>query len=186
MKRTTYVAQAGVIAAVYAVLTFFMIQTGLASGPIQFRLSEALTVVACVTPAAIPGLTLGSIVANAALLPVFGPTALLDVIFGSLGTLLGALWMWRFRKRQGLALLGPVVTNALIVPAYLPVILAAGGYYEHTIFGVNIAASWPAMYAFGVVTVAVGQFVSVYGFGLPLLLILKRLRVGQDDERIAE
>ncbi|TDB36854.1 MAG: QueT transporter family protein [Actinobacteria bacterium] len=175
MKHSRRIAQAGIIAAVYAVLTFVMIQTGLASGPVQFRLSEALTVVACLTPAAIPGLALGSVVANAAMLPVFGPIALLDVVFGSLGTLLGAMWMWRFRRRRSIALLGPVVTNALIVPAYLPIILAAGGYYEHTIFGVNIAASWPAMYAFGVVTVGIGQFVSVYILGGLVLVALRRL-----------
>ncbi len=110
MKRTTYVAQAGVIAAVYAVLTFFMIQTGLASGPIQFRLSEALTVVACVTPAAIPGLTLGSIVASRTAAGVRA-TALLDVIFGA--RTLGALGC-ALPQAPGLALLGRC-DNALIV-----------------------------------------------------------------------
>lgn len=175
MTRTRFIAQAGVIAAVYAGLTFVMIQSGLGIGPIQIRLSEALTVVAALTPAGIPGLTIGSVVANAAMVPQFGPIALLDVVFGSLGTFLGALWMWRFRKRTRVALLGPVVTNALIVPAYLPVVLAGAGFYERTVFGVSIASSWPTMYAFGVVTVGIGQFISVYVLGGLVLVALRRL-----------
>jgi uncharacterized membrane protein len=175
VRLSRYIAQAGVIAAVYAVLTFVTIQNPLGYGPVQLRLSEALTVVACLTPAAIPGLALGSVVANAAMLPIFGPVALLDVGFGSLGTLLGAVWMWRFRKRPRIALLGPIVTNALIVPAYLPVVLAATGFYDLTLFGINVASSWPTMYAFGVVTVAAGQFVAVYVLGGVVLAALKRL-----------
>ncbi len=174
MRRSRYIAQAGIIAAVYAVLTFIMIQTPLGYGPVQFRLSEALTVTACLTPAGIAGLTLGSVVANAAMVPQFGPIALLDVVFGSLGTLLGALWMWRFRSKTRLALLGPVVSNALIVPAYLPLVLAATGFYDRTILGIDVASSWPAMYAFGVVSVGIGQFVTVYVLGGLVLMSLRR------------
>ncbi|MCE5192217.1 MAG: QueT transporter family protein [Actinomycetia bacterium] len=175
MSRSRFVAQAGIIAAVYAVLTFLMIQSPIGFGPVQLRLSEAVTVVACLTPAGIPGLTLGSVVANAAMLPQFGPVALLDVVFGSLGTLLGAMWMRHFRGRTRVALLGPVVTNALIVPAYLPFVLAATGFYDRTFFGLDVASSWPTMYAFGVVTVAAGQVVSVYFLGGLVLAALRRL-----------
>jgi len=178
VKRTTYVAQAGVIAAVYAVFTLVMIQSPLGYGPVQFRLSEAVTVLAALTPAAIPGLLLGSILANSFMISQFGAIALLDVVFGSLGTLLGSLWMWRLRERPALALLGPVVTNALIVSAYLPIMLAATGFYDHTILGIDIASSWPTMYAFGVLTVGAGQALVMYVLGLPLLLVLKRLGVG--------
>ncbi|MGB4592629.1 MAG: QueT transporter family protein, partial [Coriobacteriia bacterium] len=86
MNRARYVAQAGVIAAVYAALTFIVIQNPLGYGPIQLRLSEVVTVIAVFTPAAIPGLVLGCAIANAAMLAQFGPFALLDVVFGSLAT----------------------------------------------------------------------------------------------------
>jgi uncharacterized membrane protein len=186
VKRTTYVAQAGVIAAVYAVFTLVMIQNPLGYGPVQLRLSEAVTVLAALTPAAVPGLLLGSIVANSFMVAQFGAVALLDVVFGSLGTLLGALWTWRLWQRPALALLGPVITNALIVPAYLPVLLAATGFYDVTILHVDVASSWPTMYAFGVITVAAGQSLVIYGLGLPLLLLLKRLGVGGSFGRTGE
>lgn len=182
MSRTRYIAQAGVIAAVYAALTLLTMQflQGLAWGPIQLRVSEAFTVVAMFTPAAVPGLTIGSILANA-----FNPGALwpfsgLDVVLGSLGTLLGAVWMRRFRTRVPLALAGPVVTNALIVPAYLPTLLSAfgadiaDGFYTIPILGVHLSGSWVAMYLFGVVAVALGQAIVIYVLGWPLLAALKR------------
>ncbi|KAF0208310.1 MAG: QueT transporter family protein [Actinomycetota bacterium] len=183
MKRTTYVARAGVIAAVYAVFTLVMVQNPLGYGPVQFRLSEAVTVIAALTPAAIPGLLIGSVVANSFMVAQFGALALLDVVFGSLATALGAIWTWRLRKRPAIALLGPVITNALIVPAYLPIILAATGFYNVNVLGVNVASSWPTMYAFGVLSVAVGQAIVIYALGLPLLLLLKRLKVGDGFDR---
>lgn len=186
MKRTTYVAQAGVIAAMYAVFTLVMIQSPIGFGPVQLRLSEVVTVLAVLTPAAIPGLVIGSVVANSFMVAQFGAVALLDVVFGSLGTLLGAVWTWRFKKRPGFALLGPVIANALIVPAYLPIVLSATGFYDVNIMGVDIASSWPTMYAFGVVAVAIGQALVVYGLGLPLLMLLKRLNVGEGSDRIGE
>lgn len=186
MKRTTYVAQAGVIAAVYAVFTLVVIQNPVGYGPVQLRLSETVTVLAALTPAAVPGLLLGSIVANSFMVAQFGAVALLDVVFGSLGTLLGAVWTWRLRKRPVLALLGPVITNALIVPAYLPIVLAATGFYNVTILGMDVASSWPTMYAFGVLAVAAGQALVIYALGLPLLLLLKRLGVGEGFGRTEE
>lgn len=186
MKRTTYVAQAGVIAAVYAVFTLVVIQNPVGYGPVQLRLSETVTVLAALTPAAVPGLLLGSIAANSFMVAQFGAVALLDVVFGSLGTLLGAVWTWRLRKRPVLALLGPVITNALIVPAYLPIVLAATGFYNVTILGMDVASSWPTMYAFGVLAVAAGQALVIYALGLPLLLLLKRLGVGEGFGRTEE
>jgi len=180
------VAQAGVIAAVYAVFTLVMIQSPLGYGLFQLRLSEAVTVLAVLTPAAVPGLLLGSLVANSFMVAQLGAVALLDVVFGSLATFLGALWSWRLRRRPALALLGPVITNAIIVPAYLPIVLAGTGLYNGSILGVNIASSWPTMYAFGVVSVAAGQAVVVYGIGLPLLLLLKRLKVGEGLDSLGE
>lgn len=181
MNRSRYVAQAGVIAAVYATLTLvvLLLLQSMGYGLVQFRLSEAATVLAVLTPAAIPGLALGCMLANLVMLTQFGPLALLDVVFGSLATLLGAMWTYRMRDRPALALLGPVVTNALIVPAYLPIVLGATGLYDVNVLGLDIASSWPLMYAYGVLSVGVGQATVVYALGLPLLTLLRRLGLGR-------
>lgn len=183
MKFSTRdVARAGVIAAVYAALTLIVIQSPLGYGPVQFRLSEAVTVVACLTPAAIPGLWIGAVLANAFMLTQFGVLALFDVVFGALATLLGAIWTWRHRERPGIALLGPVVTNALIVPAYLPLMLTGAtgiDFYSIPFLGIDASQAWWSMYVFGVIAVGVGQAVVVYGLGLPLLLVLRRIGLGR-------
>ncbi len=171
------VARAGVIAAVYAALTLLVVQSPLGYGPVQFRLSEAVTVLAVLTPAAIPGLWIGSMVANAFMLATVGPLGMLDVVFGSLATMLGAAWSWRFRKRTGVALLGPVFANALIVPAYLPVMLKGLGFYKIPLLGIDLEGRFLAMYLFGFVAVAIGQAAVVYGLGQPLLHALRTMKV---------
>jgi uncharacterized membrane protein len=171
------VAEAGVIAAVYGAVSLIGIEFlgWFAFGLVQFRVSEALTVVALFTPAAIPGLWIGTMIANAAAAAATGnPVGWLDVVFGGLGTLLGAWWTWRFRSRRALALAGPVVSNALIVPAYLPILLAGLGMYQVPILGWDLTASWPMMYLLGVVSVGIGQAVVVYGLGWPLATALER------------
>ena len=177
MSRTRFIAQTGVIAAVYGGLTMLMLAFGgmLAWGPIQFRLSEAATVLAFFTPAAIPGLTIGSVIANLLNPQAVWPVSLFDVVFGSLGTLLGAYWTWRFRRVTWLGLLGPVITNALIVPMYLPMLLRGFGITEVPLLGLSLAGSWPLLYAVFAVSVALGQAVVVYGLGWPLLTALRRL-----------
>lgn len=166
------------IAAVYGALTLVTIQFlgFLAWGPIQLRISEAVTVIGLFTPAAIPGLAIGSVVANLyTFLTTGNPLALLDVVFGSLGTLLGALWMWKFRSRTMLALFGPVITNALIVPAYLPLLVKGFGVYRIPFTSIDVEGQWVAMYLFGVVAIAIGQALVIYGLGLPVVVALRRL-----------
>lgn len=181
MSRARLVAHAGVIAAVYAALTLATnLSLGFLSwGPVQFRVSEAVTVLALLTPAAVPGLALGSVVANLYNLVVTGnPLFLLDVVFGSLGTLVGAMWSWRFRSRTALALAGPVLANALIVPAYLPWLVEGLGLYQLPILGIDLEGQWLPMYLFGVAFVGLGEAVVVYGLGWPLLAALRRLGLG--------
>jgi hypothetical protein len=72
------------------------------------------------------------------------------------------------------ALAGPVLANALIVPAYLPAMLAGLGLYEIPLVGVDLEGSWLSMYLFGVVAVGVGQSIAVYGLGWPLSVALER------------
>lgn len=177
--RTRTIARAGVIAGTYAALTLVVLQlpSQLGWGLVQFRPSEAVTVVACFTPAAIPGLWLGTAVANAFNISQVGPIALLDVVFGSLASLVGAWWTWRHRSRPLVALAGPVFSNALIVPAYLPFMLMGLGLYTVPILGIDLEGSWLAMYLFGVVAIGIGEAVVVYGLGLPLLHLLRRLGV---------
>jgi uncharacterized membrane protein len=180
-NRSSRAARAGMIAAVYAALTLLCITLlqGLAWGPVQLRLSEAVCILAILTPAAVPGLTIGCILANLLGIALTGSGALglLDVIFGSLATLLGALWMRKFRERTGVALLGPVLANALIVPAYLPVILAAYGFYTIPFTGISLVSSYPLMYLFGLVATGLGESIVIYGLGLPLLRALRATKL---------
>lgn len=172
------VARIGVIAAVYAASTLVAILFlgGLAWGPIQFRISEAVTVLALFTADAVPGLTLGCVIANAAniVLGGTGTLGLLDVCFGSFATFLGALFTYKMRRRPALALLGPVLANALIVPAYLPVMLAGLGFYTIPFTSVSLEGSYPLMYLFGLVTTGLGEAVVLYVLGLPLAKALGR------------
>lgn len=186
MKKSKHVARAGCIAALYAALTLFTITLlqGLAWGPVQFRISEATTVVAVLSSAAVPGLTIGCIIANLAAIPIAGTglSGILDVLFGSLATLLGALWTRKFRKRTGLALLGPVIANALIVPAYLPLLVQGYGFYTIPFTSISIGGAFLPLYLFGVVTVGLGEAAVVYGLGLPLLRALRRIGVLADED----
>lgn len=177
MSRTLYIAQAAVIAAVYAVLTLLTILflQGLAWGPIQFRISEALCVVALFTPAAVPGLTIGCIIANLANTIISGTGALgmLDVVFGSSATCIGAILCWKLRKRPALAIGSFVLTNALIVPAYLPILLMGLGYYTIPFTDISIDGAYLPMYLFGLVATGLGEAVVIYVLGWPLSLALR-------------
>lgn len=186
-SRTAFVAQAGMIAATYAaatLMTLFLLQ-GLAWGPVQFRISEALCVLAALTPAAVPGLTVGCILANLVALAINGTGALglLDVVFGSLATFLGAWWCWKMRKRPKLALLGPVLANALVVPAYLPLLLQGLGFYTIPFTDVALDGAYLPMYVFGVVSTGVGEALVMYVLGLPLLATLGRFKVIKPAKR---
>ena len=171
-QNTNNIARVGVIAAAYAAATLMtMLFLGsLAWGPIQFRVSEALCVLALFTPAAIPGLTLGCVIANVANIALSGAGMLgmLDVVFGSLATFLGALFTWKMRRRPALALAGPVLANALIVPAYLPLMLQGIGFYTIPFTSISLDGAWPLMYLFGLVATGVGEAVIMYVLALPL------------------
>ena len=186
-SKSKFLVTAGVIAALYTALTFFtnQIMSYLSWGPVQFRISEALTVLALFTPAAIPGLTIGNALANILNLGATGAFGWFDVVFGSLATLLATIWMWRMRAKPGLALLGPVLANALIVPAYLPIILQGLGLYKLPLLGIDFEGNYLAMYLFGFITVGLGEAVVVYGLGLPLRAALRRNGVvnGEDKSR---
>jgi uncharacterized membrane protein len=120
--KTLYLTYAAAIAALYVGLTVVSNAMGLASGPIQVRLSEALTVLPAFTPAAVPGLFIGCLLAN-----LVTGCAPWDVVFGSLATLIGAIGTYKFGKNRYLAPLFPIAANTLIVPFILRYVYAAPG-----------------------------------------------------------
>ena len=121
-KKVLFVAQAALIAAIYVVLTYFVSAFHLASGAIQVRISEALTILPFFTPAAIPGLAIGCLLSN--LLTGCLP---MDVVFGSLATLIGAVGSYLLRRYKWLVPLPPVVAKTVIVPYVLAYVYGAEG-----------------------------------------------------------
>lgn len=153
-KKNRVLAQSAMIAALYVVLTFVSHFFGLASGAVQLRLSEALTILPYFTPAAVPGLFIGCLLAN-----VLTGCALLDVIFGSLATLIGALGTYFLRRWKWLAPVPPIAANTLIVPF---VLMNAYGAPE----------AWWYLAA----TVGAGELLSAGVLGMLLLFALNKQR----------
>ena len=112
--KTLRIVSGAAIAAVYVVLTVLAASVNLASGAIQVRFSEALTVLPFFTPAAVPGLAVGCLLSN-----ILTGCAIPDIIFGTLATLLGALGTRLLRGNRFLCTLPPVIANTLIVPFVL-------------------------------------------------------------------
>ncbi len=186
IPKSKQIARAGIIGAVYAAATLLclLVLQGLAWGPVQFRISEAVCVLAVLSSSAVPGLAVGCVIANLvnAAIGGTGILGMLDVLFGSIATLLGALWCRKFRSRPKLALLGFVLTNALIVPAYLPILLQGLGYYTIPFTAISLDGAYPLMYLFGVVATGIGEAVVIYGLGLPLLRALQKFSLGDDEQ----
>ena len=116
-KKTEYLAKAAVIAAVYVVLTYVSAAFGLAYGEVQFRLSEALTILPVFCPAAIPGVTLGCLLSN-----ITSTVNAADMIVGTAATLIASLGTYAARKitiktYPLLSFLSPIIANGLIVGA---------------------------------------------------------------------
>ena len=151
--KIKYLAQAGIIAALYVVFTLIANAAGLASGVIQVRISEALTVLPFFTPAAIPGLFLGCLLSN-----IIGGCVIWDIIFGSLATLLGALGTYAIRKKlpDWCAAIPPILANTLIVP-----------------FVLSYAYEVPDSIPFLMLTVGAGEVISCGILGILLLKLLK-------------
>ena len=132
-QNTRHLTAAAAIAALYVVLTGLSALLGLDKGAIQFRISEALTVLPCLTPAAIPGLFVGCFLSNL-LYGAMPP----DLIFGSLATLLGAAGTYFLGKKvKWLSALPPILSNAIIIPLVLKYAYHLDGsipYFAATVF----------------------------------------------------
>ena len=151
-NKIIFICQAAMIAALYVVLTYAINAFNLASGAIQVRVSEALTILPFFTPAAIPGLVIGCFIAN-----LSTGAVILDVIFGTLATLLGALGTYALRKYKWLAPLPPIISNTIIVPWVLR-------------FAYGIDSAIPYM----MLTVGIGEVLSCGILGMLLLFALRK------------
>lgn len=152
---TRQLTTAAIIAAIYTVLTLLLPIPQY--GAVQLRIAEAMTVLPFLFPEAIPGLAVGCFLSN-----LLGSPFVLDWIFGTLATLLAAIWTSKVKKRW-LAPLPPVVCNMVIVGAEIA--------YFSTLDG---EAFWPA-YAFNAVTVGLGEAIACYVLGTLLLSLLPKV-----------
>ena len=163
-KNTTlFLAVNAVIAALYAALTIAL--APISYGPVQFRVSEALTVLPFLMPGSVLGITLGCLLAN------LYTGSVLYIVFGSLATLLAGLMTGWYGKRGDtvknrlLGCLMPVVFNAVIVGAVL-----TWGYQIQEL-------STPiASFAFNGLTVGLGEAAVLYLIGYPLLTQLPKIK----------
>lgn len=161
-KKILFITQAAMIAAVYIVLTYFISAFNLASGSIQIRISEALTVLPYFTPAAVPGLFIGCFLSN-----VLIGSLLPDIIFGSIATLIGAIGTYLLRNHKFMLTLPPVVSNMLIVPFILKY---AYGVPPVVFKGVDLTIP------FLMATVGIGEVISCCILGTMLVRSLGRYR----------
>lgn len=148
---TRALTQGAVIAALYVALTYIASLLGLSSGVIQIRLSEALCVLPLFLPASIPGLYIGCLLAN-----ILTGCVALDILMGPIATLMGAVGTYLLRSHPRLALLPPILSNAIIVP----IVLRYG-------YGMG-DAMW-----YMVVTVGIGEVISVGILGSLLAAALR-------------
>ncbi|MBR1471385.1 MAG: QueT transporter family protein [Lachnospiraceae bacterium] len=164
-KKTLFLVHAAIIAALYVVLTMLANALGLANYAIQVRFSEALTILPYFTPAAIPGLFVGCILAN-----ILGGCLPLDVVFGSIATLLGAVgtyflcgraraWAQTDPAKTFLAPFPPIIANTLIVPFVLAYVYQFEGSIPYFMM-----------------TVGIGEIISCGVLGILLLKVLQKYR----------
>ncbi|NLY44022.1 MAG: QueT transporter family protein [Clostridiaceae bacterium] len=155
-KSTKYLVQAAAIGAVYAVLTIAL--APISYGIMQVRVSEAMTILPYFTPAAIPGLFIGCLIAN-----IYGGLGIIDIVFGSLATLVAAFLSYKLRKWKFLVPIPPIIINAIVVGIVL--------YYA---FLYEPQFKSPLIVIMG--WVALGQLISCYGLGYPLMVMLEKYR----------
>ena len=146
--------RAALIAALYVILTYVSSALGIASGVIQLRLSEALTILPYFTPAAIPGLFVGCLLAN-----WLTGSMLWDIVFGSLATLLGAVVTYLLRRNKWLAPVPPILSNTIVVPLILKFVYELEGTIP-----------------FFMLTTGIGEVLSCGVLGMLLLFALNKHR----------
>lgn len=159
-KKVNNLVLAGIIAAVYVVLTFISSALNVAYGPIQFRFSEVMTILPAFTPAAIPGLTIGCFIAN-----LGSPYGAVDIICGTFATFLASILTYYTRKitLKKLPLISfffPVIVNAIIIGLEITLLIPEG--FKMTAFLITA------------IQIGFGQLVVCYGLGIPFYLTIKK------------
>ena len=150
--KTKFLIQAGTIAAIYGALTIAL--APFSYGPMQIRISEALTILPYFTPAAVPGLFIGCLVSN-----FISPYGIIDMVFGSGATLIAAVGSYLLRNKPLFVPLPPVVANAVIIGLML--------YYAYGVpMNLFLIMAW----------VGLGELIACYGIGYPLLQYLKKYK----------
>lgn len=162
-KQITLLIHGALIAAIYAAATYAI--SAIAYGPVQFRISEALTVFSVFTPAAVPGLTVGCILSN-----ISSPYGVWDIIFGSGATLLAAvsaraLRRITFKGIPVLSILMPVVFNALIVGAEITFFFPSDG-------GASLSA-----FAVSALQIGLGELAVCLLGGIPLYIAISKTKL---------
>ncbi len=147
-----FLCEAALIASIYVILTYLCAAVGMSSGAIQLRFSEALCIFGIFTPAAVPGVALGCFMAN-----LLTGCALWDIVFGSLASLVGMIGLIALKKFPYLALVPYALANMIVIP-----------------FVVKLVYGTPEALPFIFLTVGIGEIISVFGFGIPLYLVLKK------------
>lgn len=156
-----FIVTAALIAAAYAALTYLSAALGLAYGGIQFRLSEALNILAAFTPAAVPGLMIGCVIGN-----IGSPMGLVDIVVGTVATGLAAVSIRLIAKHCGkatpyLSIIPPTVFNAVLVGLEVTLFLTDGA--PVTLLGFTVIA----------LEVALGEVVVCGALGVPLYYTVK-------------
>ena len=155
-KRTRDLTRAAMIAALYVALTYLAFSFGLSGqGSVQVRFSEMLCVLPYFTASAVPGLTLGCLLAN-----LLTGAHVLDILFGTLATLLGALGSRMLRRWRFLVPLPPIIANTVIVPFVL----------RYAYLTTDVA--FPLLF----LSVGLGEILSVGVLGTVLMLALQKHR----------
>lgn len=167
-KSTAYLTQAAIIAALYAVLTFFLQPLSFSGG--QLRISEALTILPVITPAAVPALAVGCFISN-----LVSPFGVLDLVLGTSATLVAAVLSRltahvRIKNLPVLSAASPVVLNS--ISAGLVIAIMNGG-------GFTLAA-----FAASALSVAAGESIVCFLLGLPLCRVLEKSKIFTGGNKI--
>ena len=166
-ENVRYITKAAVIAALYATLTVGqnLLFPGTASMAVQFRVAEVLTVLAIYTKAAIPGLTIGCIIANIS--SVTAGLGFYDMIFGSIASLLAAITMYmlrnvRIKNIPWAALLMPALFNGVIVGFEIDFFFIGNLHFNFVDFLIQGGC------------VALGELAVLLILGIPLCIFLNK------------
>ncbi len=160
---THFLTRAAIIAALYAAVTLVIYPFSF--GSLQVRISEALTILPFYMPEAVPGLFVGCLISN-----LFSPNiVILDVIFGSIATLIAAVLTYYCRrlgkKGRWLAPFPPVIANAIIIGLVIAWTMTSAG-----------EGSFYTLFLYNFCTVGIGQLIACYGLGIPFSFLIEKIQ----------